>query len=61
MYISLITLHGYKLIKITQVQKCIQTYILYALPWALRKYVIMSMGSGNTIVEFFSADIVFKV
>lgn len=35
------------------------TYALSLL--ALRKYVTMSMGNGNTIVEFFSADIVFKV
>lgn len=30
-------------------------------PEAFIKYVIMSIGNGNIIVEFFSADIVFKV
>lgn len=29
--------------------------------FAVKKYVSMSIGSGNTMVEFFSAEIVFKV
>lgn len=36
-------------------------YILSNYSFALIKYVRRSIGNGKTMVEFFSADIVFRV